>query len=289
MKNVMIRAFGLMAISTSLLACVGADGEVATEEELVSDGSELTLDEKAFTAAAVTPKLVPLVVQLYQDFNYGGDFRKVIENEKVLGLGSGCFSGLGFENATSSVHVRKGPDYDAWVASHDGAKPYVYLFEHNSFGGRRVALEVGGYPDLRQLGFENLASSVQIVTAAQPPADLNDSHETAPDNGRISVILQAYTEPFSIFCGPDKPAGHKMTILRSEWDIGRDYGSAFQDKISRIDIIPGTAYDPTKTFTVYEDEHYQGFHDGFYHSIRRLADLRDYGLDNQISSIHLEY
>jgi hypothetical protein len=288
MKNWMLRGIGLMAMSTSLLACVGMEDDLALEtDELATEAEEGTMTtEKDLTAAAAARRQVPLVVELYQDANYGGDRRTVIGDESMLGHGSGCTAGLWFGDVVSSVKVRKGPDYAAWVASNGGAKPYVYLYENNGFGGRRVALDVGGYPDLGTLSFADKASSIAIVTTAQPPADLNQAPRTAPDFGRISVILEAHTSITSKRCNE---ANYKMTLLRSAWDIARDYGAAFNDKISSIDVIPGTSFDGNKELTLFVNSQYQGFHDGFYHGHGAINDLRVYGLNDVISSVQLQF
>jgi hypothetical protein len=288
MKNWMLRGIGMMAMSTSLLACVGMEDDLALEtDESVTESEDGTMEtEKDLTAASVVERLVPLVVELYEDVNYGGDRRNVIDDESMLGQGAGCTAGLAFGNVVSSVKVRKGPDYATWVAAHGGAKPYVYLYENNSFDGRRLALGIGGYPDLRTLSFHDKASSIAIVTTAQPPADLNVAPQTAATFGAISVILEAHTSIVSKRCTEDD---YKLTLLRSAWDISRDYGSTFNDRISSIDVIPGSSFDESKELTLYVHSQYQGFHDGFYHGDGSITDLRDYGLDNVISSIWLQF
>jgi hypothetical protein len=250
------------------------DDVAAETEQVAADG----VSEKA-----VTPTLVPLVVELWQDFNYSGDVRYVIRQEGRLGHGSGCTPGLAFGDVVSSVKVRKGPDFDEWKAR--WGTPYVYLYQDDLFHGRRLALTVGGYPDLRDLDFENVASSISLPSLSQPPADVREPHAIYGEQGPVSVILEAHTEPQNLRC---VNRNYKMTILGNQVNIDRDFGAAFNDKISSIDVLRGTNFDASNKVTLYVDSVYRGYKYGFYHDVERLADLRDLDIDNAISSIRLE-
>jgi hypothetical protein len=292
MKNWMLRGAGLIAMSTSLLACVGMEddlaaetGDVVSETDAVDEG-DLAAAAGDVSEKAVAPKLVPLVVELWQDFNYTGDVRYVIKQEAYFGNSVGCTPGLGFENTVSSVRVRKGPDYDAYVAQNSGRKPYVMLYQDALFNGRRLALDIGGYPDLRLLDFENKATSIALDVSTLPPADLREPTHGAATHGPISVILEAHTEPLSSRCTRNN---QKMTILRSKSNIDRDFGSAFNDKISSIDLVPGTSYDVTNKVTLHFDPNFAGYRHGFYQDVTQIADFRDLGIDNEISSIAIEF
>ena len=290
MKNWMFRGAGLIAMSTSLLACVGMEDDMvadtddlAAEADAVAAETDELLADDSVSEKAVTPKLVPLVVELYQDFNYTGDVRYVYRQEGYLGNSVGCSPGLGFADTVSSVKVRKGPDFEEWQER--WGTPYVYLFQDDLYRGRRLALTIGGYPDLRDLDFENKASSVEIPSLSLPPADLREPSINVAPHGPVSVIIEAHTEPQHLRCS--RP-NQKMTILRSQSDISRDFGAAFQDKISSIDIIRGTSFDATNKLTLYVNANYSGYKYGVYHDSASLPDLRDLDIDNAISSIILE-
>ena len=279
MKTWMLRSASLIAMSTSLLACVGVEDDMAAEtDDVAAVGDEVS--EKA-----AGPTLLPLVVELYQDMDYGGDRRHVIRQEGMLGHGDGCTPGLWFGDVVSSVKVRKGPDYDAWVAQNSGRRPYVYLYQDDLYRGRRLALTIGGYPDLRDLDFENVASSISIQGSTLPPADLREPTRSAPAHPPVSVILEAHTEPQNLRC---IKRNYKMTLLGTAMFIDRFYGSAFHDKLSSIDVLRGTNFDPTKRFTLCVNEACDGYQHGFYHDTSLVPDLRDLSIDNAVSAILVE-
>ena len=275
MKNTNLRGAVVLAMSATLLACTDMQDDLAIEDEAVA-----TLDDDE-------PTLMPLMVQLYQDVNYRGDVRRAYKSEPMLGHGQGCTPGLWFGDVVSSVMVHRGPDYGVWRAKHGGKEPYVYLHQDNLYRGRRLALTIGGYPDLRDLDFENVASSMSIEPEALPPADLREPTEDAwwPVSP-FSVILEAHTEPYSLRCSNPN---YKMTIVGIVEDIGRDYGAAFNDKISSIDIVRGSNYDPYKIFTLYDDPGYSSYRHQFLHGYANLEDLRDRGRDNKISSVTIQH
>jgi hypothetical protein len=272
-----IRGAVALAMATPLLACADLPDDAVVEDEAVAVAAQDADDEEE-------PTLIPLVVTLYQHPDFYGEHRLAYKSEAYLGHGQECVPGLGFDDTVSSVRVRKGPDYDEWRRRHDNQAPYVYLHQDHLYRGRRIALTMGGYPDLRDLYFENMASSLTIQPEPQRPANLREPtdrmiHEVDP----VSIILEAHTEPRHLRC-----SGHdeKMTLIWSTPNIGRAYGSAFDDKLSSIDILRASAFDPNLTFVLYGDPDYSYVRQrGFYHDSQSIDDLGDRTIDNMVSSI----
>jgi hypothetical protein len=278
MTNQTIRGALALAMATSLLACAELPDDVAVEDEAVATAAQ--------DKSADQPTLIPLVVTLYEHPNYEGYRRDAYENEPFVGRGEGCSPGLGFENVTTSVQVRRGPDYDRWMREHGGHKPYVYLHQDDLYRGRRIALTVGGYPDLRDLYFDNQVSSLSIQPESMPPANLREPAETVRLVDPVSIILEAHTEPSHLRCsGNDE----KMTLIWGNFYIRAFYGPAFDNRFSSIDILRGTRFDPNMVFWLYDDLHDEGSRRrGFYHDEPSIPDLRDYHLDDQISAIGIQ-
>jgi hypothetical protein len=285
MTQTFIRILGALALSTSLLACM-ADEEMseADKDAFIREGeaeyTRLTarhVDESAsLAAAAADPAIVPLVVEVYNDPFFEGTRRNIVFDEPRFAYGEGCQYGLGFENVTTSVVVRKGPDYATFKATH--GEPYAVLYEHPDFQGRRLVLGVGGYSDLRLEGFENVASSLKFTTQGVGATTPNVPDVTPMT--QLTAIVQAHRAPYLQRCSI---RDYALTLVRTSGDLGRDFGKPFNDTISYIEIIPTSTFDPAGVLTLFEHDEFAGAHHGVSFS-QRLTHLDEVGFDNKTSS-----
>ncbi len=106
--------------------------------------------------ATIAP--IPLVVELYVDVGFKGKKLVVVENSSNLAADFGDV----FRASASSVQVIKGPNYNGEVAR---------LFPHEGFNGQPLvlqagsfipSLQVGSYPDLVALNFNDSARSIIV-------------------------------------------------------------------------------------------------------------------------------
>ena len=99
---------------------------------------------------------IPVVAELWEDVNFGGSRRTIIEDTSYVGF-------QGFNDKTSSIKVHPGPDYAAWKAANNGREPVVGFYEHLNFGGGSLLLTAGEYPNIH-LGynFGDVISSVRF-------------------------------------------------------------------------------------------------------------------------------
>src|SRR5438094_10041194 len=106
---------------------------------------------------------IPVVAELWEDVNFGGSRRTIIEDTSYVGF-------QGFNDKTSSIKVHPGPDYAAWKAANNGREPVVGFYEHLNFGGGSLLLTAGEYPNIH-LGynFGDVISSVRFNPAPGGP------------------------------------------------------------------------------------------------------------------------
>src|SRR5215469_9630020 len=95
--------------------------------------------------------MIPLIVVLWENVNYGGRKRLLFEDTPNLGL-------LGFNDTASAIGIHPGPDYAAWQAANGGQAPFALLYKDNDYQGSGMGL-AGGVNTLVLL----------------PPFDFNDS------------------------------------------------------------------------------------------------------------------
>ena len=285
MKQPSIRILSALALSTSLLACATDELAVLDEEEAILRNGEAeftaatarSVDESASLAAAIAdPLIVPLVVELYDDPGFKGPRRNVVVDEPRFANEGICKRNIRFENVTSSVIVREGPDYATFKAAH--GEPYVVLYEHGHYDGRRLVLRVGGYTDLVRNGFENLASSLKFTTDAIVVA--TPEVPSVTPMRPLTAIIEAHMPRYDRLCSE---VDSMLTIVRTSGNIRRDFGEPFADTISYLEIIPTRTFDPDGELRVYEHEEFTGHADGWRFGQRYIY-LQDVGLDNEVSS-----
>ena len=285
MKQTSLRILSALALSTSLLACATDEMALFDEEEaILRDGeAEFTavtarnVDESASLAAAIAdPLIVPLVVEIYDDPGFKGPRRNIVVDEPRFADDGVCKRHIRFENVTSAVIVREGPDYATFKAAH--GEPYAVLYEHANFQGRRIVLRVGGYADLVRNGFENLASSLKFTTDATVVAT-PDVPSVTPMRP-LTAVIEGHMPPFERLC---REPDNVLTIVRTSGDLGRDFGWAFNDTLSYLKIIPTRTFDPDGELTVYEHDEFTGHADGWRFGQLEIH-LDQFGLDNKVSS-----
>lgn len=94
---------------------------------------------------------IRLVVELYQHINFGGDRIVIVESSSNLILDFGTE----FNDVTSSVRVRRGPDF--------AAGNVAQLHRDVNFLGGKIDLAPGDYPNLiTSHGFNDVASSIRV-------------------------------------------------------------------------------------------------------------------------------
>jgi hypothetical protein len=284
-KQTTIRILTALAVSTSLLACVTDEMTVLDEEEaIVRDGeaefSAVTarnVDASASLATAVAnPLIVPLVVEIYDDPGFRGARRNIVVDEPRFAGDGACKRHIRFENVASAVIVREGPDYATFKAAH--GEPYAVLYEHPHFQGRRLVLGVGGYSDLIRNEFENVASSLKFTTGATVVVS-PDVPSVTPMRP-LTAIIEGHMPPADRLC---REPDNVLTIVRTSGDLGRDFGSAWNDTLSYFEIIPTRTFNPAGELTVYRHDEFEGFGDGWRFDQLEI-NLGDYDIDNQVSS-----
>src|SRR5215470_13842709 len=97
--------------------------------------------------------MIPVVVVLWENENFGGRKRLLIEDVPDLHL-------LGFDNLTSAIGVHPGPDFDAWKRAHGGIPPKVVCYVDEDYRGDGLVLDEGGMNKLSI--FNDTISSVRI-------------------------------------------------------------------------------------------------------------------------------
>jgi hypothetical protein len=108
--------------------------------------------------------MIPLVVALWEQKNFGGRRRLFAQDEPDLPL-------EGFNDATHAVGVHPGPDYASYKAQHGGQEPIIGLYQDTFFGGAELILTQGSYPNIDLVyNFGGVVSSVKIFQAPRPPA-----------------------------------------------------------------------------------------------------------------------
>ena len=275
-----------LAIRRELATAAPDDAELQRDvAELVDRIRELARSDAAAPVARPERLEIPLVVALWEKPHYGGRKIAIIGDEPNLGPGwardGRCQYGLDFDDTASSIGVHPGPDYEAWKARHGGAEPHVFLRTERDFGGRVIALEAGGYSDLRTLALDDAVSSVQFGQDAfdvAPPAHaVHAIHD-------LAVVLRLHTAPRGAGCAR---ADNVLTVLLPSETIAADYGAGFDDAAAWIEVLKGPDYDPSKTFSVYADRWYGGDGAHFLDSVDAV-DLAAHGLAGRVSSIRMQ-
>jgi hypothetical protein len=274
-----------LALSSSLLACATDDLAVLDEEEAIVRAGEAdfsastarNVDPSAtIEAAAADPLIVPLVVELYDDPGFQGARRNIVVDEPIFAAGDRCERTIQFENVTSAVIVREGPDYATYKAAH--GEPYAVLYEHPSFQGRRLVLGVGGYSNLVRHSFENLTSSLKFTNSAV--AIVAPDVPSVTPMRPLTAIIEAHDLRFDRLCDSMDPV---LTLVRTSGDLGRDFGARWNDDISYLEIIPTGSFNPSGELTVYQHDEFTGHADGWRFDERYIK-LEEFGIDQTISS-----
>jgi hypothetical protein len=284
-KQTSLRILTAVALSSSLPACTTDDLAIVDEEEaIVRDGeaefSAVTarnVDSGASLATAIdNPLIVPLVVELYDDPGFRGPRRNIVVDEPRFADSGACQRHIRFENVTSAVIVREGPDYATFKAVH--GEPYAVLYEHAGFQGRRLVLGVGGYSDLVRNNFENLASSLKFTTSAL--AVVTPDVSSVTPMRPLTAVIEGHMPPKERLC---REPDNVLTIVRTSGDLGRDFGPAWNDTLSYLEIIPTGTFSPSGQLTVYEHDEFGGHADGWRFDQLEIH-LDQVGLDNEVSS-----
>lgn len=285
MKRNSFRILTTLALSSSLLACATDDLAVLDEEEAIVRAGEA--DFSAATArnvgpnatlaeAAADPLLVPLVVELYNDPGFKGARRNIVVNEPIFANAALCERTIQFENVTSAVIVREGPDYAAYKAAN--GEPYAVLYDDPHFRGRRLVLGVGGYSNLVRHDFENITSSLRFTNDAV--AIVSPDVPSVTPMRPLTAVIEAHDRRFDDLCDSMDPV---LTLVRTSGDLGRDFGSRWNDDISYFEIIPTGSFNASGELTVFEHDEFKGHTDGW-HFDERYIKLEEFDIDQTISS-----
>jgi hypothetical protein len=92
---------------------------------------------------------IPLVVELYQDGDFNGNFIVVVEDAYDVGV----MFGASFNNAVSSIRIKHGSGWNGEQAT---------FFKGANFGGQSLALPPGSYNNLTKYGFNNAITSLKV-------------------------------------------------------------------------------------------------------------------------------
>jgi hypothetical protein len=285
MKRHSFRILTALALSSSLLACATDDLAVLDEEEAIVRAGEAEFSASTarnvgpnatLAEAADDPLVVPLVVELYNDPGFRGIRRNIVVDEPRFAGGNDCDRSIAFENLTSAVIVREGPDYATYKAAH--GEPYAVLYEHPGFKGRRLVLRVGGYSDLVRNNFENLTSSLKFTNDAL--AVVAPDVPSVTPMRPLTAVIEGHYMPYHRLCdGTD----WVLTLVRTSGDIGRDFGAGWNDDLSYLEIIPTTSFNPSGELTLYEHDEFNGHVDGWRFDQREIH-LEEFGIANTTSS-----
>jgi hypothetical protein len=134
------------------------------------DVAEPRLDDRNYRYS-----YVPLVVTLYEDKGFQG--RRIVIVESCENIAK--FFGDEYNDVATSVVVRKGPNYNYLPATRSTLSPFsqshyhVDLFEESNYGGKRIQLIPGEYPNIGDShNFNDAASSIQFFWRDSPITNL---------------------------------------------------------------------------------------------------------------------
>lgn len=120
---------------------------------------------------------VPLIVDLFEDINFGGSFRTLVRP-------LADFRMIEFNDRASSAIVTTGPNFQFG----DGAR----LWSDVNFQGVPLALGPGQYPDLRVFNFNDVASSMDFIgpSPTTTPTPTISPVIVAQDSEIVTIPLQ---------------------------------------------------------------------------------------------------
>lgn len=118
---------------------------------------------------------VSLIVDLFDDINFGGSFRTLVRP-------LADFRQIEFNDRVSSVIVTAGPNF----LFGDGAR----LWSDVNFQGVPLAFGPGQFPDLRVFNFNDVASSMDFIGPSPTPTPTISPVIVAQDSEIVTIPLQ---------------------------------------------------------------------------------------------------
>ena len=225
------------------------DGKNYTGRCIRLTNDEPDLSNDAFNNVASSIRTVgDWTATLFVNQNYDGTASTISDDDLDLSNNS-----IG-DNSASSVRVERGDQ----PAEHrcDGSEG-VYLYDETNYGGRCVRL-TDDQPDLSDVAFNNVASSIRIVG----------------DWTATLFVNQNYDNAASTFTSDDSDLSNN--------NIGNDRASSV--RIQHGNVPSGAACDGGEGLYLYEHPNYQGRCVKF---TGDAPDLRTVGFDDTASSLRI--
>lgn len=240
-------------------------------------------DRFAKTAYADGRAYIPLVVRVFHDTDFKGNYRDYIPDggeRDVDYMGRGQ-TDSGFNDRTSSVIVFKGPNY------REGDK--VELFHHAGYASAPKPLVPGEYSNVTSFGLNNdelsslrLARDPMKRGACAEEADIRDPNRFA---GPIPLVIEASINPRREF-----PVAW---LIESKNKLDNLY---FGDDIESFRLVKGPDYGAYRKVqvTFWKSDGNIGKHgtiiagDDTLNVVHELKDLWEGALNDEIDSIQIE-
>jgi len=178
--------------------------------------------------------MIPLVVALWENTNFGGRKRLLVDDTPILSL-------LAFNDTTSAVGVHPGPDYAAWKAAHGGKEPTVGLYENVNFGGAALILTTGAYASIHRLF--NFGDAVSSVRFNPPPP-------SAAAITPIPLIVELFQH--------DNFNGNRLVVVEDSASLSGDFGSEFNDVVTSVRVTSGPNFVAGKVAQLFRDANFGG-------------------------------
>jgi len=175
---------------------------------------------------------IPLIVFLQEGLDYSGHRRMLIEGTPDL-------SHTSFDDRTSSIIIRKGPNYQEWVTANQGKEPAVGFYEKKDYAGAALVLKPGAYANIHNLfNFGNIISSVKFF-AEQPPANPILS---------VRLIVELYRNTNFL--------GSQVVLTEDCPNISTSVDPEFNDTITSVKIKQGPNYVAGNTARFFKNTNY---------------------------------
>lgn len=196
-----------------------------------------------------------LIAKVYQDVNYGGQYRWIYDNI------SNFHSTLGFGDRVSSIRVYAGNLYTVGDT--------MRFYENTNYDGGYLELGPGNYPNIHIHPF-NFGDKISSVDAyVQPPS-------IPGIIVRLRIILYK-----------DKNyGGESREILTNEHDLSR---IGFNNMASSLRIFQGEDYAANWVCEFYDNINHTGGSIGPYEAGTNIQDLAaaPYNFNDQITSVRI--
>jgi|SRR5690242_443737 len=198
--------------------------------------------------------LIPLVVALWENRNFGGVKRTLIEDVPTLW-------DWNFDKKTSAIGVHPGPSFNLWTSF----GPTVTFLGENPNDGS-LTLGPGAWADLSLFNWNDRITAVRFnLNNLVPTGAFNQrtgQHITVPSApaatiARIPLVLDAWTDSDNLVAPAGSPLGKWIQLVESSPSLSADFGAEFNDSIKGIRVRAGPDYNGYDVVRLCRDDYYQ--------------------------------